>query len=239
MNTPPSSENLLEFEFDTLEGAQWYRRAIVRQFRQILVGRVLEVGAGVGQITELLAAVPGVDEVVALEPEGAFIDKLRRRAPAARTIQGSSRDLPADESFHAILMVNVLEHIENDVEELSRLRTHLSPAGGAVGIFVPARPELYSTMDAAFGHYRRYTRTTLRESLTLAGYVCDAVYYFNLVGYFCWLVNFTLRGQTRFAPELVRFFDRFVFRTSDAVESRLGRPPIGQSVVAIARPASS
>jgi hypothetical protein len=102
-------------------------------------------------------------------------------------------------------------------------------------ILVPARPELYAPIDRIFGHHRRYTRRGLRGTLERAGYVVTATYYFNLVGYFCWLLNFRLRGCTRFEPGLVELFDRYVFRLGDAVESRLGRPPIGQSVVAIAR----
>lgn len=231
----PVAEDFAEFEFESLARAHHYRRAIARHFSAAMSGRVLEVGAGIGQMTEVLAALPAVSEIVALEPDANFLERLRARVPQARAICGTSHALPAGEIFDSVVMVNVLEHIEDDVGELRALREHVRPESGTMCILVPARPELYAPIDRIFGHHRRYTRTTLRTALVNAGYAVSAVSYFNLVGYFCWLLNFRLRGCTRFEPGLVDAFDRYVFRISDAVESRLGRPPIGQSVIAIAR----
>jgi SAM-dependent methyltransferase len=228
-------EDSAEFEFESLARAHVYRRAIARHFSTALCGRVLEVGAGIGQMTEVLASLPAVTEITALEPNADFIGRLAERVPRARTICGTSNAIPTGETFDSAVMVNVLEHIEDDVGELIALRRHIVPGRGTMCILVPARPELYSPIDRIFGHHRRYTRRSLRAALERAGYVVSAAHYFNLVGYFCWLLNFRLRGCTRFEPGLVELFDRYVFRLCDAIESRLGRPPIGQSVVAFAQ----
>src|SRR6185503_2038267 len=57
------------FEFDALQEAHAYRRGLLREFSPFLGARVMEVGAGIGQFTELLARQPGVTTVLALEPD--------------------------------------------------------------------------------------------------------------------------------------------------------------------------
>jgi 2-polyprenyl-3-methyl-5-hydroxy-6-metoxy-1,4-benzoquinol methylase len=75
-------------------------------------------------------------------------------------VNSTMTDLPASEVFDAVLYVDVLEHIADDLSELRRAAVHLRP-GGVLVILVPAHPRLYSAFDAAIGHYRRYTKSML------------------------------------------------------------------------------
>ncbi len=64
-------------------------------------------------------------------------------------------------SFNLLLLLDVLEHIEDDVGLLEDLcRAHVRP-GGAVLIAVPAGPRLFGPHDVALGHVRRYTRARI------------------------------------------------------------------------------
>ena len=54
----------MNFEFSALSEAKNYRAALVKEFAPVLTGNVLEVGAGVGQITEVVRAQPGVQKVM-------------------------------------------------------------------------------------------------------------------------------------------------------------------------------
>jgi 2-polyprenyl-3-methyl-5-hydroxy-6-metoxy-1,4-benzoquinol methylase len=76
---------------------------------------------------------------------------------------GVVADLPPEVSFDTIIYIDVLEHIENDREELSRAIQHLREKGRLI-VLSPAYPKLYSPFDKAVGHYRRYTRKTLRAA---------------------------------------------------------------------------
>jgi SAM-dependent methyltransferase len=226
------SEN---FEFAALSEARNYRAAIAKIFSPYLSGDVLEIGAGIGQMLADVATICKPRSISAVEPDPYFFEKLRRSLPDAQIWHGLESDLPLSVSFDAILSVNVLEHIEKDKEELAKWRRRLAPREGHLCLLVPARPELYSSMDFDFGHFRRYTWRDLTEKLSVAGFTDIKVNYFNVIGYFAWLLNFTILNRRHFNPAAVRFFDRFVFPASQKIESATGWCPFGQSLVAVAK----
>jgi len=219
----------------TIRLAANYRAAVLREFAGHLGGRVLEIGAGVGQFTQLLRQQPGVSAVVAVEPEGGFCAELARAWPAQLIVQGTSAAIRSESHWDALVSINVLEHIQADDDELRRYHRLLSASAGALCLFVPARRELYAPIDRDFGHYRRYTRGELRAKLRQAGFQVVALHYFNLAGYFTWWLNFCLLRQRRFVPMAVWLFDRVIFPPVNVVERRLRRPPLGQSLVAVGR----
>jgi SAM-dependent methyltransferase len=224
-----------DFEFAALGEARNYRKALVRQFAPHLRGRVLEIGAGIGQMTSELKSVPQLDEVVSVEPDPALCREFRHAHPQQKLIIGTVNDVSKAESWNAIVSVNVLEHIREDQSELETYRTLLAPTDGALCLFVPARPEIYAPIDRAFGHYRRYTRTGLAGQLTRAGFALERLRYFNCAGYFGWWLIFRMLKKPRFNPRTIRWFDRIIFPTMHWVETNLCPPPLGQSLLAIAR----
>lgn len=227
-----ASEN---FEFTALSEARNYRAAIAKLFSPYLKGDILEIGAGIGQMLEDVQRICKPRSIAAVEPDGGFFSELQRRLPDAKVWHGLEENLPSNESFDAILSVNVLEHIEKDIEELANWRRRLLPRQGYLCLLVPARPELYSLIDLDFGHFRRYTRKGLAETIAAAGFTDLNVSYFNAVGYFAWLINFKLLNSRSFNPTAVRSFDRFIFPFFNGMENVLGRPQFGQSLVAVAK----
>lgn len=235
MNQPNSIGTTEDFEFAALSEAVNYRKAIVTEFAPYLRDRVLEVGAGIGQTSEAILELPQVTELVGVEPDQRFQNGFRERLPQLRLVAGTTADLDENESFDAAVMVNVLEHIEHDVEELTRLRKILQSSSGYLCILVPARQEIYSRLDAHFGHFRRYSRTMLSSRLNEAGFKEVSTYYFNLAGYFAWGLRYKLLRGMSFDVDQVRIFDRRIFPLVHRFESKICRPPIGQSVIAIAK----
>jgi SAM-dependent methyltransferase len=223
-----------DFEFTVLQAANHYRAALLTEFRPHLRGQVLEVGAGIGQITELLLQEPGIERLAAVEPDARFAAMLRRQFPGLDIIQGTIDDVPAAPTFDAILSVNVLEHIALDERELSVYHDRLAERRGTLCLFVPARPEIFGSIDRDFGHCRRYRRGELKRKLESVGFRVQHLSYFNLAGYFAWWWNYCLRQQHGFNAASVRLFDRFIFPLQHKIESRLLRPPIGQSLLALA-----
>jgi hypothetical protein len=139
------------------------------------------------------------------------------------------------ENWDAIVCVNVLEHIEDDAKELAIFFTLLRQQRGFLCLFVPARRELYAPIDRDFGHYRRYIRRDLAAKLAQAGFSIIRLSYFNSIGYLLWWLNFRVLKKRRFEPGKVAVFDRFVFPLVHTIESRLVRPPLGQSLLAVAK----
>jgi len=223
-----------DFEFAALNEAKNYRLALLRDFEAHLRGNVLEVGAGIGQITSELCRMPQIKKTFSIEPDEAFCAQFRARLPQLDLLHGTVGDLQSETVWNAILSINVLEHIEKDGDELASYYRLLRPAQGALCLFVPARPEIYAPIDKDFGHFRRYTRPELRSKLLGAGFRLQSIRYYNFVGYFAWWLNFCLLKQRSFDVASVRLFDRAIFPLVHGFESRICAPPIGQSLMAAA-----
>lgn len=68
-----------------------------------------------------------------------------------------------------LIMLNVLEHIEDDIKALQNAKKLLKP-GGYLIIEVPAGPQLYDSYDAELQHFRRYSALDLHKKLRQAGF---------------------------------------------------------------------
>ncbi len=236
MKDAPNASALSEdFEFAALAQAENYRAALMREFSGALRGNVLEVGAGIGQVTEALLAKPEVTRLAAIEPDPNFCRVLREKFPGQAIVEGTVEDLKSSEDWDAIVSINVLEHIQEDENELKRYYQCLQKKGGTLCLFVPARPEIYAPIDQDFGHFRRYRRPELRRKLEQAGFRVLRLRYYNIIGYFAWWLNFCVLKKHSFNVGSVRFFDRFIFPAGYWLESRVCRPVIGQSLIALAK----
>lgn len=233
--TPNATSHTEDFEFQALNEAQNYRRALLREFGPYLKGNVLEVGAGIGQITEELRSVSSIETLCAVEPDVNFCERIRAKFPDQNVVHGTVADINELKSWNTILSVNVLEHIEDDEVELRRYFQLLKSTEGSLCLFVPARPEIYAPIDRDFGHFRRYTRTSLFKKLEAAGFVVDRIRYFNVIGYFAWWLNFCVFKKRSFEREAVRFFDRVIFPIVNWSETTISAPPTGQSLLVVAR----
>jgi len=224
-----------DFEFLALSEARNYPRALVQEFRPVLRGSIIEIGAGIGQMTRLIRPLPEITRLLSIEPHAPFAARFREALPEAELIEGTIANAPAGEPWDAILSVNVLEHIQADEAELAAYRKLLAPQRGALCLFVPAGPEIYAPIDRDFGHFRRYTRPELKRKLEAAGFTMERLFYYNWVGYFAWWANFRVLKKREFEIAKVRAFDRLIFPVVHTLESSLFRPPLGQSLLAIAR----
>lgn len=235
MPSPNANATTADFEFAALWEAANYRQAIVREFEQYLRGHLLEVGCGIGQMTREFQLLSGIQRITCIEPDPGFASQHARDISGAELVVGTVENLPIATEADSIVSINVLEHIEHDKEEMARYACLLRKRRGHLCALVPARPEIYAPIDKDFGHFRRYTASELREKLEGAGFRVERIHYFNIVGYFAWWFTFCLRKQRSFGIQQVRFYDRVIFPIVNTLESTLARPPIGQSLIAIAR----
>jgi len=236
MTTVPNAiASTEDFEFQALNEARNYRSALLREFGPHLKGNVLEVGAGIGQLTEELRLCPGIVKLCAVEPDKNFCERIRSRLPDQYLVHGTIENLTETKGWNAILSVNVLEHIEHDGAELERYSQLLGDANGTLCLFVPARSEIYAPIDRDFGHFRRYTQGGLRRKLEAAGFSVMRIRYYNFIGYFAWWLNFCVLRKRSFERNAVRLFDRVIFPVVNWSETTISAPPIGQSLMVIAR----
>ena len=137
--------------------------------------RLLELGCGTGNVLQALAR---FGEAVGVERD----PELRAvgRAAGLDVREGAlPDDLPVDDSWaDAVLLLDVIEHLDDDRAGLRAAARTLRP-GGVMVITVPAYPWMWSGHDVALGHRRRYTASTLRSVITAAGLSLAHVGYFN------------------------------------------------------------
>lgn len=217
-----------------MECARNYHSWIAEMFSPYLGARVIEVGAGVGTFAGYLLGQPGVAELVAMEPAANLFPALQQRlagherALAIQGYLGSETLRPAD----SVVLVNVLEHVHDDVAMLRTAKAHLG-AGGHLLIFVPALPWLYGSLDRAFEHFRRYRKVELRERLASAGFHVKTLDYVNLPGVASWFLAGKVLRRKTLGSSSVLFYDRCVVPVVRRIEERR-KPPLGQSLIAVA-----
>src|SRR5690349_21364701 len=102
-DTPNSIAQSEEFEFQALAQARNYRRALFSEFGSFLKGEVVEVGAGIGQMTKHLIELPGVTRAVAVEPHAGFCARYRAQFPSHEIIEGTVAQLPKAIRPNAVL----------------------------------------------------------------------------------------------------------------------------------------
>ncbi len=156
-----------------VERRHWWFRGRREIVARVLEARlpagasVLDVGCGTGFVLERLAE---RYEVTGLEPD----ESVRARAHpsiAGRLLPGGSDDLSAlrGHAFDAVLMLDVLEHVDDDVGALRQVGMALAPSGLLLAT-VPANPKLWSQHDVLNEHRRRYYSSMLTEAMRAAGY---------------------------------------------------------------------
>lgn len=213
-----------------------YNHWIFNKVRPFIRGKVCEVGAGIGNITQFLL---NHEEVVGLEPSPVSSNAYRKRFSAHSNISCCERMLsrcpaegvPADH-FDTTVCLNVLEHIEEDVDALDTMRRLCRP-GGRVVILVPAHMSIYGRIDRAFGHVRRYNRRSLSRAFRNAGLSVEYSFYMNSLGFFGWLWHSKCLQRPEIPIKAARLFNRLV-PFVDAFE-RVIRLPFVQSVVMIGK----
>jgi SAM-dependent methyltransferase len=98
------------------------------------------------------------------------LEKLAKNVPDLPLIQMNLVKCPLpSNSVDAVVALNVLEHIEDDLEAARQINRILKPGGVAV-IEVPAGPKLYDVYDELLMHYRRYTRRSIAKLFKDAGF---------------------------------------------------------------------
>ncbi len=230
----PVSEDDAELlaTLDDLDNADNYAAWIEDLIRPYLGGQILEVGAGRGTFTRRLAA---HGKVIAVEPAPGALGPLSEVGAEvdARVIAGDLTAVPEGTQATSAVFINVLEHIEGDVDALITARSLVEP-GGNVIVFVPAFEVLYSRFDAAIGHYRRYRKDELTAVFQHAGLDVVDIRYVNAPGWLAWLVLVKLLRLSPTSGGASGVYDRFAVPVIRRVEARW-RVPFGQSILCIGR----
>lgn len=239
----------MEFEWvaehHNLEARYWWfvnKRRLVHQLLNRFApakGQVLEVGTGGGFLARELARA-GWEVISSDLYPGAARFALEHGAKGALAFDADKRWPFVDAAMDAFLMLDVLEHLEGDVEALREAHRILRP--GAIGIVsVPAYPFLFSAWDQYNHHYRRYMLSRLVRAATEGGFHVRFRSYWNAISLppaiFLRLKNRRGLGEGEHLhyPEIPGFANKLLaaYGVAECVWLRLLPVPCGLSAIVV------
>jgi 2-polyprenyl-3-methyl-5-hydroxy-6-metoxy-1,4-benzoquinol methylase len=154
-------------ELELFKHAVTWKKYFSSFIASYILGNVLEVGAGIGETTKILCT-GHETSWTCLEPDKELATIIKNSITSnylpdnCTVLQSTIDDLTSENKFDTILYIDVIEHIEDDLNETIHAIDHLNTDGYLI-ILVPAYQSLYTPFDAAIGHYRRYNKKTLRK----------------------------------------------------------------------------
>jgi glycosyltransferase involved in cell wall biosynthesis len=179
-----------------------FNRWMADTVRPFLGARVLEIGAGIGNMTRQLCP---RDRYTATDINPHYLDYLKRGFEGRPYLDVRKLDLtqaadfaPLAGAYDTVVCLNVLEHLADEDAALSNIRAALEPGGRAL-ILVPQGPGLHGTLDKALGHERRYTGATLRAALERNGFELQQLFDFNRVTAPGWWWNGKVLRRSHFS----------------------------------------
>lgn len=196
---------------------------------------VLEIGSGIGNLSDYLM---GSERLCLSDISETYLSILRERfhgIPSVSIVRWDLDAAPPESlaagSFDTIICLNVLEHIQDDLAALSRMRSLLRPGGNLI-LLVPAHPILFNGFDRGLDHYRRYQKTGLRDALVQTGFQPERLWYFNVLGAIGWFINGNVLRKQILPSGQMKLFDRLVPLLK---LERLAGPPFGISLITVAK----
>ncbi len=231
--------NNLEYvgnELELFSEANNWKSYWAKHIEPFVKGRVLDVGAGLGSNLQFLLK----DDMdwTCLEPDADLLKKvpeqgvLQGRRDPVKTVHGILDDIPDGETFDTIIYIDVLEHIEDDQGEIAKAQAYLN-AGGHIIVLSPAYQWLYSPFDAAVGHFRRYTRPTLKR---VKAPTLDLVRmtYLDSVGLLASLANKMMLRQSEPKKSQIAVWDKYMVSTSRVLDKLIFHSA-GRSIIGVWR----
>ncbi len=199
-----------------LLGAPNFNRWMADTIRPYIVKkRVLEIGAGMGNLTRALAR--GRQRYIASDIDHEHLSRLQARLRHYLNVETRTCDLsksadfvPLADAVDTVICLNVLEHIEDDLGALRNIYSALSPGGRAI-VLVPCGQEIFGQLDVILGHYRRYSTSQLRERFEQTGFEIERILEFNHISRPSWYFTGKIAKRSRISRSQLKIFDQLVW----------------------------
>ena len=222
---PAGEETLLTFSKATA-----FNKWMCEQIIPWAKGHILEIGSGIGNISEILLQNNLTVTLSDLNP--AYCNLLKSKFEYFDNCNGVISIDISDESFEEkygdllgkfdnIIALNVIEHIEDDGRAFANAKKLLKP-GGQIIILVPAFTFLYNSFDRELGHYRRYTIQSLEQKMVESGFSIIHRQYFNMPAIFGWYFSGSIFKLKLIPENQLSFYNSLVplFRVVDKLFQR-------------------
>ncbi|MDQ6677834.1 MAG: class I SAM-dependent methyltransferase, partial [Acidobacteriota bacterium] len=221
---------------DALSYAPKFNQWMADTIMPYLGERVLEIGAGTGNLTRPLAHRRKYYAATDIGME--HLEMLRNRFGHRPNLEVRECDVESagDVAFFTgkvdtVVCLNVLEHVADADGAMRNVYNALVPGGRAV-VLVPQGQEIFGTLDVALGHTMRYSQPQLRERMARAGFTVERIVEFNRVSRPGWWFTGTVLKRETLARFPLRVFNSLVWLWRK-IDGELPWPSV--SIIAVAR----
>lgn len=196
---------------------------------------LLDVGCGTGAIIEMLS---NHFNTYGLDSSPQAIEFCRKRG-LTNLFQGNLESFNKDRKFDIITILDVIEHIDDDVK-LLRQSNELLKENGSVVVTVPAFQFLWSYHDIVTHHKRRYTKNQLIKVVKSAGFQIKHITYFNsllfpiavLKRMASKIIGFKDTSDLNIPPQLINKLLKLIFQSEAEIINRISLP-LGLSLLCL------
>ena len=200
------------------------------QFKHQLKGEILEIGSGIGNISQLV--IEEGRSITLSDYNDEYCESLRKKFLQYNNVREVMRIDLLDpnfenkyfvhkEKFDSIFLLNVIEHIEDDLIAVKNCN-YLLKSGGHLILLAPAYSWLYCTFDKQLGHYRRYSLNKLKDLLIQGAFSILKGDYFNFTGIAGWFLFGKIMNKKMLGRGEMSAFNKIV-PLAKAVDNILGR----------------
>ena len=171
---------------ERFDNANFHINYCLKFIKKYLKGDILEVGAGCGSFTKNYLN-KSINSITLTELDKKNILDLKEKFKANANIKILNKNIEdVNGKFDSIIYLHVLEHIKNDKKEILNATKRLNKNGFLV-IMVPAHQKIYSNLDKAVGHFRRYEIEFFNKNFKSLEKI--NIKFLDTMGYFLYLFN--------------------------------------------------
>jgi cob(I)alamin adenosyltransferase len=218
-------------ELETFDKAKIWRKYIFFLIKKYFKNEILEVGAGIGSFTKNY--INEFNNITLSETDSKNLDYIKKKF-ATKKIDTSDKLIQnINKKFNTIIYLNVLEHIEGDIDEINNALEKLNSNGYLI-VLVPAHNKLYSKFDKAVGHVKRYELDFFKKNKFENTELVD-LYYLDCLGYLLYYINrIFFKEETYPSKFKVMVWDKFFTPITILIDFLL-RYRFGKNIMCIYR----
>jgi len=200
---------------NNLTGTPQYLSWVANTIRRHLGDSIIEIGAGIGNISGRLMG--RRLQYVAAERDPLYLHALRNRFLRTPNVTVTALDAskPAEcerwqNSFETALCLNVLEYADDPASVVRSLAGSLR-ADGLLIVLVPQGVSLFGSVDRTLGHKRRFSRREVTDLLEAERLSVERIYNFNKIGKPAWWLSSTVLRTKHINKLTLKLFDKSVW----------------------------
>jgi len=188
---------------ETLSQTPKCYRWLCSRVQPYIRGKTLELGAGIGNFAQWARTF--ATEYHATDVDSILVERLKQDFPKAFRWD-LFEPFPGDDLYDTVIILNVIEHLQDDAGAMEALFNRLQP-GGHLIVMVPAMHFLYGSLDRAFGHYRRYHKSEMIRLMEHVNLHVVRDMYLNIAGMFGWYLYGKILKHDQLPQELCSRFN--------------------------------